>query len=215
MDHFIFIIEIIGTIAFAISGALTGFGKNMDIFGVSILGVTTATGGGMIRDLILGQTPPATFSNPIYVLLSVIASIIVFILGVRHRLANDIVNESGRKIYELIMLISDSAGLGIFTVVGVKVAIDSGFIENPFLIIFVAVVTGVGGGVLRDVFAGDRPYIFVKHIYACASIAGAIVCVLMWNIVGQNFSMIAGFAVVTLIRLLAAKFRWSLPKPNK
>lgn len=215
MDHFIFIIEIIGTIAFAISGALTGFGKNMDIFGVSILGVTTATGGGMIRDLILGQTPPATFSNPIYVLLSVIASIIVFILGVRHRLASDFVNESGRKIYELVMLISDSAGLGIFTVVGVKVAIDAGFAANPFLVIFVAVVTGVGGGVLRDVFAGDRPYIFVKHIYACASIAGAIVCALMWNIVGQNVSMIAGFAVVTLIRLLAARFRWSLPRPNK
>ena len=215
MDHFIFIIEIIGTIAFAISGALTGFSKNMDIFGVSILGVTTATGGGMIRDLILGQTPPATFSNPIYVLLSVIASIIVFILGVRHRLASDLVNESGRKIYELVMLISDSAGLGIFTVVGAKVAIDAGFAANPFLVIFVAVVTGVGGGVLRDVFAGDRPYIFVKHIYACASIAGAIVCALMWNIVGQNVSMIAGFAVVTLIRLLAARFRWSLPRPNK
>lgn len=214
MDHFIFIIEIIGTIAFAISGALTGFGKNMDIFGVAILGVTTATGGGMIRDLILGQTPPATFSNPIYVLLSVIASIIVFILGVRHRLASDLVSELGRKIYELVMLISDSAGLGIFTVVGAKVAIDAGFIENPFLIIFVAVVTGVGGGVLRDVFAGDRPYIFVKHIYACASIAGAIVCALMWNIVGQNVSMIAGFAVVTLIRLLAARFRWSLPRPH-
>ena len=214
MDHFIFIIEIIGTIAFAISGALTGFGKNMDIFGVAILGVTTATGGGMIRDLILGQTPPATFSNPIYVLLSVIASIIVFILGVRHRLASDLVSESGRKIYELVMLISDSAGLGIFTVVGVKVAIDAGFIENSFLIIFVAVVTGVGGGVLRDVFAGDRPYIFVKHIYACASIAGAIVCALMWNIVGQNVSMAAGFAVVTLIRLLAARFRWSLPRPH-
>ena len=113
------------------------------------------------------------------------------------------------------MLISDSAGLGIFTVVGVKLAIDAGFIENPFLIIFVAVVTGVGGGVLRDVFAGDRPYIFVKHIYACASIAGAIVCALMWNIVGQNVSMATGFAVVTLIRLLAARFRWSLPRPNK
>lgn len=214
MDHFIFIFEIIGTISFAISGAMTGFGKNMDIFGVAILGVTTATGGGMIRDLILGQTPPATFSNPIYVLLAVLSSIAVFILGVRHRFASDLKSESGKLIYELVMLITDSAGLGIFTVCGAKVAIDAGFADNPFLVIFVAVVTGVGGGVLRDVFAGDRPYIFVKHIYACASIAGAVICALFWNIVGQNISMIAGFAVITLIRLLAAKFRWSLPRPH-
>ena len=74
------------------------------------------------------------------------------------------------------------------------------------------VVTAVGGGVLRDVLAGDRPYIFVKHVYACASLLGAIVCVLMWPFAGQDISMIAGFVIILATRLCAARFRWSLPK---
>ena len=80
------------------------------------------------------------------------------------------------------------------------------------IVLFVAVVTGVGGGVLRDIFAGDRPYIFVKHIYACASLIGALAAMLVWIQVGQSAAMLIGFIVVTAIRLLAARFRWSLPK---
>lgn len=221
MDLFIFIFEIIGTAAFAVSGALTGLGKHMDIFGVCILGLTTATGGGMIRDLVLGITPPAMFENPIYVAISIAVSVVVFLPFVRRRLymnSDDSAAkpELDRKLFDVILLLTDSAGLGIFTVCGAKVAIDAGYdtarFDNYFLIIFVAVLTGVGGGVIRDIFAGNRPYIFIKHIYACASIAGAVVCALLWRFAGQNASMLAGFAVVTAIRLCAAKFRWSLPK---
>ena len=118
----------------------------------------------------------------------------------------------GKRAFDLILLVTDSAGLGIFTVCGVRTAIECGYISNHFLVLFVAVVTGVGGGVLRDIFAGDRPYIFVKHIYACASLAGALAAMLMWMPVGQSAAMLIGFIVVTAIRLLAARFRWSLPK---
>ncbi|MDD6188686.1 MAG: trimeric intracellular cation channel family protein [Clostridiales bacterium] len=209
MNIFILVFEIIGTIAFAVSGAMTGLRKNMDIFGVCILGLTTAVGGGIIRDLILGITPPATFQDPMYALIAIGVSIIIFIPVVRRLLFTN------RRAYELILLITDSAGLGIFTVYGVSTAVDAGFGGNFFLTVFVAVLTGVGGGVIRDLFARDRPYIFVKHIYACAALAGAILCALLWNAASRSVSMIAGFALVVLIRLLAAKFRWSLPKAKE
>lgn len=205
MALFILIFEVIGTIAFAVSGAITGLKKNMDIFGVCILGLTTAVGGGIIRDLILGITPPAAFRNPTNALLAITVSIIIFIPAVRHRIF------ANNRVYELLMLISDAAGLGIFTVCGARVAIDAGFSGNIFLTVFVAVLTGVGGGVIRDLFAGDRPYIFVKHIYACAALAGAMLCTLLWNAAGSGISMISGFALVIIIRMLAVKFHWNLP----
>ena len=209
MALFILIFEIIGTLAFAISGAVTGLKKNMDIFGVCILGLTTAVGGGIIRDLILGITPPSAFRDPTDALLAIGVSIIIFIPALRRKIF------ANHRLYDMIMLISDAAGLGIFTVCGARVAITAGFCGNIFLTIFVAVLTGVGGGVIRDLFAGDRPYIFVKHIYACAALVGAIICRLLWNMAGSEISMVVGFAVVVIIRLLAVKFHWNLPKAKE
>ena len=205
MDVFMLCFEIVGTVAFALSGAMTGMRKGMDIFGICVLGMTTALAGGMIRDLILGITPPATFSDPKYLLIALSTSIIAFFPFVRRLFAK------GHRTYEAIMLISDSAGLGIFTVYGAKVAVEAGYGDNLFLVVFVAVLTGVGGGVLRDVFAGDRPYIFVKHVYASAALAGALLCALLWPVIGQAASMLTGFAVIMIIRLLSAHYRWSLP----
>ena len=182
MEQLILIFEIVGVISFALSGAMTALRRQMDIFGICVLGLTTACGGGIIRDLILGQTPPAAFL--LY---------------------------HNRRAYELLLLWADSVGLGIFAVSGVCVAIEAGYASNRFLTVFVGVLTGVGGGVLRDIFAGDRPYIFVKHVYACAALLGALVCDLLWQPVGRNAAMLAGFAVVLVIRLCSAHFRWSLP----
>lgn len=206
MNVFIVCFEIIGTVAFAISGAMTALKKEMDVFGTCILGLTTAVGGGILRDLLLGITPPSTFRDPKYVLISIAVSLIIFITFVRRIIT------ANRRVYDTVMLVTDSAGLGIFTVYGLKVAMDAGFGDNLFLVIFVAVITGVGGGVMRDIFAGDRPYIFVKHIYACASLAGAILCALLWNAAGEDVSIIAGFALIIAIRFCAAHFRWSLPR---
>ena len=208
MELFILILEIVGTVSFALSGAMTGLKKNMDIFGVCVLGVTTAVGGGILRDLLLGLTPPATFLDPKYVLMSIVTSLFVFSPVVRRVLFHS------RKLYDALMLISDSAGLGIFTVYGARVAIGAGYEENLFLVLFVALITGVGGGVLRDVFSGERPYIFVRHFYACASIIGALICALCWDRLGANAAMLFGAAAIVVLRLLAAYYHWSLPKSD-
>ena len=189
--------EIAGTVAFAVSGAILGLEKRMDILGISILGLTTAVGGGVIRDLILGITPPMTFRDPIYAAIAIAVSIL------------------GGKWYDVIMLIMDSIGLGVFTVIGINTAYSLDARYSMFLLIFVGVITGVGGGILRDIMAGDQPYVFVKHFYASASIIGAFACVLIWPYAGSIASMFTGTAIVIVLRLCAAKFRWSLPKPRQ
>ncbi len=202
------VLEIIGTIAFAVSGAIVGIQKKMDLFGVSILGLTTAVGGGIMRDLILNITPPAAFRTPIFAVTAVIVSIIVFLRPVYSSL------EQKGTVYDILLLIMDSIGLGLFTVIGVQVAQTSSADANLFLITFVGVLTGVGGGILRDVFAGNTPYVFVKHFYACASIIGAWACALLWPVLGDIFSMAIGAVLTTILRLLAAYYRWSLPHPH-
>ena len=187
MEQFLLIFELIGTVAFAASGALVGIHKDMDVFGVCILGLTTACGGGMVRDVLLGNTPPAAFQNP---------------------------TDSAVAVVTALILLMDSAGLGIFTVMGVRVAWHCA--ENPslYLLVFVGAVTGVGGGLMRDIMAGDTPYIFVKHIYACASLAGALLCGLLWQTAGEMTSMLAGAGLVFAIRCLSAHYRWNLPKTH-
>lgn len=201
-----FVFELIGTVAFAISGAITGLKKKMDIFGVVILAVVTAVGGGAIRDIVLGNTPPMTFRNPVYALVAVATGILTFIPVVR-KLAG-----KTPKAFDIFLLVTDSVGLGIFTVMGIRTAINLNHGENMFLLVFVGVVTGVGGGLLRDVMAGNTPYIFVKHIYASASLAGAVLCVLLWKPLGATAAMSISAAVIIVIRFLAARFKWSLPK---
>ncbi len=205
MGILIFVFEIIGTVAFAVSGAMTGLKNKMDIFGVMILGVVTAVGGGVIRDLILGITPPGMFGKPVYAMVAMVTAIVTFLPAVRKLLTKN------QRVHDFVLLILDSLGLGVFTVVGIQTAYRASSGYGAFLIVFVGVITGVGGGVLRDVLAGERPYIFVKHIYASASIAGAIACVLLWS-VNSTAAVVVGAVLVFVIRLLAAHFRWSLPK---
>ncbi len=202
------IFELIGTVAFAASGAITGISKKMDILGVATLGIVTAVGGGVIRDVFLGLTPPATFSNPIYAIVSLVVSVIIFIPAVHKFLFKN------HKAYDLIMLIMDSVGLGIFTVVGIQTAMHKTDSPNIFLLIFVGMVTGIGGGVVRDVLSKSTPYIFIKHFYACASFFGAIVCIALWHFVNEQVAVIGGASVVLILRLLAAHFHWSLPKAD-
>lgn len=205
MENFFLIFELAGTVAFTISGVMTGLEKRMDIFGISILGLTTAVGGGVIRDLVLGNTPPDTFKNPNYAVISLVTTTLLLLPGIRN------VVMKSNKIYNLMLFIGDTIGLGIFTVAGVRTACY--LIPSPsvFLLIFVGTVTGVGGGVLRDIMAGNTPYIFRKHVYASASLAGALLCALLWRPAGQMIAMIAGMALIILIRALSAHYRWNLP----
>lgn len=206
MEVFVLILELLGTAAFALSGAMIALRHEMDLFGVCMLGLVTACGGGVLRDLLLGQLPPVMFREPVFALVAVVASLILFLPVVRRAL------QTHESTYERTLLLLDSAGLGIFTAMGVAAAFRAGYGGNVFFSVFLGSITGVGGGVLRDVLAGQRPYIFVKHIYAIAAIIGALLCALLWDPMGQRGAMLICLASVILIRLLAAHYRWSLPK---
>ena len=206
MEIFITILELLGTVAFAVSGAMLACKKNMDLFGVCALGLTTACGGGVVRDTMLGKLPPTIFREPVYALTAIIVSMIMFLPALRRKLLTN------HRIYDIVILLADSAGLGIFTVAGVSAAWTAGYGGSFFFAVFLGTLTGVGGGVIRDVMAGMPPYIFVKHIYACAAIIGAVVCELLWTVLGRSAAMLIGAAVIFVIRLLAAYFRWSLPR---
>jgi uncharacterized membrane protein YeiH len=208
MSFLVYLLEIFGTAAFAASGSMLATKKNMDVFGVCIMGLISACGGGVIRDLFLGQLPPSMFLEPIYALTAIAVSFILFLPSIRRLLSRR------ERAYERIILLTDSAGLGIFTGAGVLAAVRAGYGSNLFFIVFLGVITGVGGGVLRDVLAGMPPYIFVKHIYASASILGAILCALLHRSMRDGAALLICCAAVVVIRLLAAHFRWSLPKAD-
>jgi len=156
----------------------------------------------------LGITPPTMFQDPAYAAVAALVSVVVFLPWVQKLLA-------GNRAYEIIMLVMDSLGLGVFTVMGIQTALrkDPGY--NAFLLVAVGVLTGVGGGVLRDVLAGERPYVFVKHFYACASLFGALAIVILKNHISLSISYFIGGSLVVALRLLAAIFHWKLPKPGR
>lgn len=205
----VYILEIIGTIAFASSGALVGIRKKMDIFGVNVLGVTTAVGGGLIRDVVLDITPPNMFQHPSYTLMAIATSCLLFVFIYYNRA---FLNSNHMERYEQAMNLADSLGLAAFTVIGINTAIQASYGDRYFLMIFVGMITGVGGGMMRDVMAGRLPYVFVKHVYACASMAGAIVCVLLREVISDTNALILGAVVIMVIRILATYYKWNLPK---
>lgn len=205
----LFLFDLIGTIAFAISGAFVGIRKGMDIFGVNVLAVTTACGGGLMRDLIIGSIPPQMFRNPFFVMVAIVVANVVFLLVYLHR-------HMPRKVaplYDKLLFWFDSLGLAAFTVDGVMAGIAMGYGDNEFLICFLGFMTAVGGGALRDVLAGQTPDIFRKHVYAVAAIAGAVLMVALLRLFGsEQIAMLGGFLLVLVLRFLAAHFRWNLPK---
>lgn len=209
MESFVRVLEIIGTVAFAASGALIAMKKHMDLLGVIVLGVVTAIGGGILRDLILGITPPLAFRDPTCAVVAICTAIVLFIPWVRHHLMYN------SRLFDAALLVMDSVGLGVFTVMGIWNALSFSPDRSTFLLVFVGVLTGVGGGVIRDILAGNTPYILVKHIYACASLVGAVICGLLWHYAGEGLSILAGAAAVFLIRGLSAHFRWNLPHAHE
>ena len=204
----LFVMELIGTIAFSCSGALAAIRKRLDLLGVIVLGVITATGGGMFRDILIGNIPPSLFKNSLYVILAVISAIIIFFTVQSRRLLKIFTQiERYNQIYNFL----DAIGLGAFTVVGVNTAVSTQISDYFFLTIFLGVITGVGGGILRDIMVCEIPSILKEHIYACASLAGALLYVFTYKIFLQDFAMILSALVVIAIRILARRYDWNLP----
>lgn len=205
----LFVLEIAGTVAFAVSGTVVAIKARFDIFGVLVIGCITAVGGGITRDMLIGVTPPAIFSKIYIVGIACLASLIVFIVAYIKRKKFDEIRER----IEHINNIFDAIGLAAFTVMGTEIAFTKGLSENVFLSITIGVLTGVGGGVLRDILTETPPYIFKKHVYALASIIGSILYYLIRLWVNDTIlpSIVAMIFIIG-IRLLATKYRWDLPK---
>lgn len=209
VDKVLFAIEIIGTVAFAITGVITALEKKFDIFGALVLGTVTAVGGGIVRDIILGYLPPMAFRKSVYAITAIVTSLAVFIIA--YFLGRRI--KKHFDIYTQVINVFDSIGLAVFVIGGVNSAIACGFGENMFLSIFVATLTGVGGGVMRDIMAGRVPKILRKRVYALAAIVGAIIYyVLIWyEILPSTVAIVLGAGSVLVIRILATIFHWNLP----
>ena len=203
------LMDLVGTIAFAISGAFLGVTKKMDIFGINILAITTACGGGILRDIIIGDIPPRAFRNPFYVGIAFFVANVMFIwLSMHKHIPEKIV-----RWYDTLVFWFDTLGLAAFTADGIWIGIEAGHRDNIFLIVFLGFITGVGGGALRDIMANQMPDILRKHVYAVASIAGGILMAFVFGVTSdESISVISGFVVIVILRYLAMRYEWNLPK---
>ena len=205
----LFIFDLVGTVAFAISGAITGIHKKMDIFGVNILAIMTACGGGLTRDIVMGNFPPQMFINPLYVIVAtIVANIVFFIMYFRKGAPLKF-----SRLYDSGLFIFDTIGLAAFMVDGVMIGVNFGYEEDLFFLVFLGFITGVGGGVLRDVLSIQMPAIFVKHVYALPVIIGGIMMVTLHEIMHSwDTAMVISFVLVIMLRVMASHFLWNLPK---
>lgn len=202
------VLEIIGTVAFAISGAMIAARYSLDLFGVILVGCVTAVCGGILRDVLLAQLPPAVFYNKILLLIAAVTSLVVFIVFY----FNSEKFEKLEKRIESVNTLFDAIGLAVFSVIGVEVSITSGYGENALLSISMGVITGIGGGIIRDILVDKIPYVLKKHIYALASICGSIAYYIIRNSANKISGLCVALPLMVAIRLLAAKYHWKLPK---
>ena len=177
---FEYILEMVAIASFAVFGANAAIEKKMDIFGVIVLACITAVGGGFIRDLILNVDVPVMFANPMYCTVALLTAVAIILVTNFMRMQS--VNQKFdakkslaiRARFNYIATICDAIGMGYFAIAGVNITIAHGFRENVFMCIFIAVMTGTGGGMLRDMMLARQPMLFRKEIYATAAIIGSL-----------------------------------------
>jgi uncharacterized membrane protein YeiH len=190
-------LDLFGTAVFAIAGALAAGRKEMDLFGVSVLAVVTALGGGTLRDLILNQ-PVGWTEQTAYIWVAVVASIVTFY------------SARIRRIPTQVLLWSDALGLAVFTIVGAQKALLLGF--SPTIAVIMGVMTGVFGGMIRDVLCGEVPLILRKEIYASAALLGALVFVGLYPWFGfEPWLIILAGGLTLSLRLASLYWHFSLP----
>lgn len=196
--NYIYILDLIGTVVFAITGALAAKEHKMDVFGMFILAFVTGVGGGTLRDMMIGSTPVFWMKNPFYILM--------IVLGVVLPIVFKKMSEWKKSI-----LFFDAIGLGVFTVIGVEKGID--FRLHPVIAVALGAVTGCFGGLIRDILRNQIPAVLHKEIYATASLTGGIMFFVL-NYLGFHSDLVAVLTafIVFIIRVLALKYRWELPK---
>ena len=194
------ILDLFGTMAFAVTGAFKAIEHKSDIVGIIILSTITGIAGGVIRDITFGKLPPTAVVNPLYITITVSTAIVIFFLYPSLKKHSDL------------FLKFDAIGLGVFTIIG------SIFAYNMFGLNFLAmsisgVLTAIGGGILRDVFVNEIPMVFVKEFYASASFLGVVILFTLLSInTNVSLSAIIAMIITTSIRLIAVKLQWNLPR---
>ena len=197
---FIQILDLFGTMAFAVTGAFKAIEHKADIVGVIVLSTITGVAGGVLRDIILGRFPPTAIINPSYLIITVFTTIIIFFLF------------PSLKQHWNIFLKFDAIGLGVFTIIGATIAYNI-FGLNFLVIAIAGILTAVGGGILRDVFVNEIPLVFVKELYASASFVGIVLFFILLVIgINVNLATIPSILAVILVRLAAMRFNWNLPR---
>ena len=195
-------LDLLGTAAFAASGALAGIRRDMDLFGVLVLGMVTATGGGTLRDLLLGDTPPFIFKDEAYFYLSILVSLAVFLFHRRMRFLQPT------------LLYLDALGLGTFVVIGTGKALDFhiGYVGS----VMMGVVTATAGGMMRDILSSQVPLVLQKEVYASACLVGGTLLYLLHSTaMPATWALVIAALVVIVLRICAIHFNWSLPKAQR
>lgn len=194
------ILDLFGTMAFAVTGAFKAVEHKSDIVGVLILSTITGVAGGVIRDIIFGKFPPTAVINPLYIIITISTGVVIFLLY------------PILKTHWNLFLKFDAVGLGVFTVIGSAFAYNI-FGLNFLTMSFAGVLTAIGGGILRDALVNEIPLVFTKELYASASFIGIVILFVMLSInINLSLASIPTIVVVTSIRLIAMKFNWNLPR---
>ena len=198
-EFFIYVLDLFGTVAFAITGAFKAIEKKFDIIGILVLATITGVAGGTIRDVILGRVPNSIV-DPTYVIVTIASGITIFFLYSR------------LKKHWNLFLKFDAIGLGVFTIIGATFAYNI-FGLNFLAILLAGVLTAAGGGILRDIFVNQVPIVFVKEFYLSASFIGIVIFSIILYFTNElYYATIVGIALTSSLRLIAMKYNWNLPK---
>lgn len=202
MPSFELLLDLSGTFVFALSGALLAVRKDLDIVGIIALAVTTGMGGGIVRDVLLGRTPPNALEEEWYLVVASLAALVVFFGYAR-------IEQFTTPLYRL-----DALGLGLFAVSGTLISLDAerSIVQSVLL----GVITGVGGGVIRDLMVREIPIVFRRDIYALAALVGAATFAAGDHLgASQLIASAAGVTATVALRLLSIRYDWHAPRPRK
>lgn len=200
--EWIYLVDLFGTCVFAISGVLTAIQKKFDIVGTLIIGFVTAIGGGTLRDLLIGRTPVGWLNDRNYFLVIIAGYFIAYAFK------NKIIR------FKKSMFLFDTIGIGLFTILGIQIAIQ--YELNTEICLIMGVISACFGGVIRDVLTNEIPLIFRKEIYATACFIGGIVYLVLHKLSQfENINISSSIIIVILIRYFAVKNKWSLNFSNK
>ncbi len=195
------VLDLVGTFVFALSGAVVGVKRRLDIFGVLVISFAAASAGGITRDLLIGSVPPAAIRDWRYIAASVLAGLLIFIWFPRRQRWSRVRN---------FVLLFDAAGLALFAVSGTQKAIGYGL--NPVVASLLGMLTGIGGGMVRDVLVAEVPQVLRSDLYAVAALAGAIVVVIGHQLhIAPGVAAVLGAVICFGLRLFAIRRGWQLP----